>query len=379
MINKRLLIKNLLGHSDENSFYDRKRFIDLSSTEGKAKFLKLVCALANSNPKNSAFIVIGVEDDSRKIVGVDFFDDSRIQNLVNAFLDNAPNITYENIIFPELPENKVVGLVTVSSSGKICSLHKGIWKYPAGIIFYREGSNSKPKTVESKPNLTNATIVAEIEKKSKNNIKHSLDGVIDFIYHRHKDLQANYLVYEEQFILCWAGKSKISNDKIYYTRVDIELINEQVRLFFSALDEVEISYTENSFSIVEYIQLGINGNQKYYPLEKTDIYFFNNGSYKIEQKLIFKPPVFEPSVIESVWQVSSILFDKIENEMTLSEKEKEQLKTLPFVALLCYLNGVGEAKQRMENIRPLLKTIDVEAYISLKESLRILRKIKYNS
>ncbi|CEN43834.1 conserved hypothetical protein [Capnocytophaga canimorsus] len=145
MINKRLLIKNLLGHSDENSFYDRKRFIDLSSTEGKAKFLKLVCALANSNPKNSAFIVIGVEDDSRKIVGVDFFDDSRIQNLVNAFLDNAPNITYENIIFPELPENKVVGLVTVSSSGKICSLHKGIWKYPAGIIFYREGSNSKPK------------------------------------------------------------------------------------------------------------------------------------------------------------------------------------------------------------------------------------------
>lgn len=179
--------------------------------------------------------------------------------------------------------------------------------------------------------------------------------------------------------MCWAGKSKISNDKIYYTRVDIELINEQVRLFFSALDEVEISYNENSFSIIEYIQLGINGNQKYYPLEKTDIYFFNNGSYKIEQKLIFKPPVFEPSVIESVWQVSSILFDKIENKMTLSEKEKEQLKSLPFVALLCYLNGVGEAKQRMENIRPLLKTIDVEAYISLKESLRILRKIKYNS
>ncbi|CEN32955.1 hypothetical protein CCAN12_280005 [Capnocytophaga canimorsus] len=32
--------------------------------------------------------------------------------------------------------------------------------------------------------------------------------------------------------------------------MDIELINEQVRLFFSALDEVEISYTENSLVLL---------------------------------------------------------------------------------------------------------------------------------
>ena len=33
---------------------------------------------------------------------VDFFDDSKIQNLVNAYLKNPPNITYENILFPLL-------------------------------------------------------------------------------------------------------------------------------------------------------------------------------------------------------------------------------------------------------------------------------------
>ena len=53
MINKRLLVKNLLAHNDENSFYDKKRFITIGEKEGKAKFLKHVCALANSNPKNN--------------------------------------------------------------------------------------------------------------------------------------------------------------------------------------------------------------------------------------------------------------------------------------------------------------------------------------
>ena len=81
MINKRLLIKNLLAHNDENSFYDKKRKIDISHKEGKAKFLKHICALSNSNPKNNSYIVIGVEDEDNNIVGVDFFDDSKIQNL----------------------------------------------------------------------------------------------------------------------------------------------------------------------------------------------------------------------------------------------------------------------------------------------------------
>ena len=80
MINKRLLIKSLLSHTGENSFYDKKRFLNIGQKEGKGKFLKHVCALANSNPNNNSFIVVGVEDEDNKIVGVDFFDDSKIQN-----------------------------------------------------------------------------------------------------------------------------------------------------------------------------------------------------------------------------------------------------------------------------------------------------------
>jgi hypothetical protein len=44
--------------------------------------------------------VVGVEDQDNEIVGVDFFDDSHIQNLVNAYLENPPKIQYENVPFP---------------------------------------------------------------------------------------------------------------------------------------------------------------------------------------------------------------------------------------------------------------------------------------
>ncbi len=72
LINKRLLIKNLLAHNDECSFYDKKRQLNLHSREGKAKFLKHICALSNSNPSNNSYIVVGVEDDDNEIVGDDF-------------------------------------------------------------------------------------------------------------------------------------------------------------------------------------------------------------------------------------------------------------------------------------------------------------------
>ena len=103
MINKRLLVKNLLSHNDENSFYDKKMKLSLTSKEGKGKFLKHICALSNSNPTNNSYIIIGIEDEENKIIGVDFFDDSKIQNLVNAYLKNPPKITYENVPFPSLP------------------------------------------------------------------------------------------------------------------------------------------------------------------------------------------------------------------------------------------------------------------------------------
>ena len=376
MLNKRLLIKNLLAHNDENSFYDKKRQIDISLKEGKAKFLKHICALSNSNPKNNSYIVIGVEDEDSQIIGVDFFDDSKIQNLINAYLTNPPIVQYENISFPHLPEDKVIGLVTIRATGKITSLRKNIWKYYGGAVFFRDGSISMPKVFDIEITDVNSHIVEAIEAHSQNNIAYTLDGVFDFLKNR-KDYDPQYKVFKEYFVVCWAGQKKVVKHETFYSRVDIELINEQVRLFYSALDEVSISFTEDSFTIVEYINLGLQKAFRYYPLEKTTICFSEQGKYNITSKLIFKPPQYDKKVLHHIYNANNALLEKIKNEHVLSNNERIDLKNLPATYLICYLNDFEEAINKLIDAKLLLK-IYPEIYLLYKQTMRILRKVQYN-
>ncbi|MFT7072059.1 ATP-binding protein [Patiriisocius sp. Uisw_017] len=377
MINKRLLIKNLLAHNDENSFYDKKRKIDLSSKEGKAKFLKHICALSNSNPENNSYIVIGVEDETNEINGVDFFDDSKIQNLINAYLANAPIIMYENVAFASLPSDKVVGLVTIRPTREITSLRKNIWKYWGGSIFLRDGSISMPKVFDIVIKDVNSEIVKAIENKAKNNIEHTLNGVIDFINNRHNDLRSHYKVFKELFVVCWAGHTKKVKGDTYYSRVDIELINEQVRLFYSTLDEVSISFTEDEFVITEYVLLGLNSQNKYYPLEEVRIQFEENGLYHIHTTLLFEPPRYNKKTLHHIYNTNNALVDKLKNKISLTISEEKDLRNLPATYLICFLNDFIDAKDRLLAAKTLLKPYK-NVYESYKESVRILRKIKYN-
>lgn len=380
MINKRLLIKNLLAHNDESSFYDKKRQLNLHTREGKGKFLKHICALSNSNPANNSYIVVGVEDGDNEIVGDDFFDDSRIQNLVNAFLENPPKIQYENVPFPNLPKDKVVGLVTIKPKKRVSYFKKGIHTIIAKQAFVRRGSNSIPvEESEVERNYQNTETVISIENNSRNSIEYTLEGVIDFMNNRHKDMFPKYKVFKELFVVCWAGHSKKVKDKTYLSRVDIELVNEQVKLFYSALDEVSIEFDHNTFSITEYLPLGLNDKTSYYPLEKQTIYFYDNGYYKIETEFLFEPPEYNRKMLFHIYNSNISLLSKIEKSLALSEREKKDLENLPSTFMICYLNGFDDAKQKLIDAKHLLKVFEnPTVYVSFKEALRILRKMKYD-
>lgn len=378
MINKRLLIKNLLAHNDENSFYDKKLKLNIGEREGKAKFLKHVCALSNSNPENNSYIVIGVKDEDNSIVGTDFFDDSKIQNLVNAYLSNPPLISYENIPFPHLPGNLVVGLVSIRPNhGKICSLKKNIWKYYGGSVFLRDGSISMPKVFGVEITDVNSEIVNSIEKHSHNNIELTLDGVFDFLQKR-KDYNATYKVFKEYFVVCWAGKKIQAKHETFYSRVDIELINEQVKLFYSDLDQVSISLTDEEFKILEYVQLGLHDKYQFYPLEEVTISFKDSVSYDIESKLLFEPPEFDKKTLYHIYNTNSKLVERLKKKLPLNKQQKKDLKNLPSTYLLCYLNNFEQAIDKLEEAKPYLKDYNQEVYNYYKESMRILRKVKYN-
>ncbi len=377
MINKRLLIKNLLANNDENSFYDKKRQLNLHSREGKAKFLKHICALSNSNPSNNSYIVVGVEDTDNEIVGDDFFDDSRIQNLVNAYLENPPKIQYENVPFPNLPKDKVVGLVTIKPKKQTSNFKKGIHTIINNSVFMRRGSNTVPIIGAFEKNYQNKEIVLAIENSSRNSIEYTLDGVIDFMNFRHKDMDSKYKVFKELFVICWAGKAKKVREKTYYSRVDIELVNEQIKLFYSAQDDVSIDFDDDSFTITEYVPLGLNDKTSYYPLEKQTISFFENGYYKIDTELLFEPPKYNRKMLFHIYNSNITLLDKLQKNISLSEREMKDLENLPSNFMICYLNGFDEAKQKLIDAKLLLKPYK-KIYVSFKESLRILRKMKYD-
>ena len=377
MINKRILIKNLLAHNDESSFYDKKRQLNLHTREGKAKFLKHICALSNSNPTNNSYIVVGVEDQENTIVGDDFFADSRIQNLINAYLENPPKIQYENVPFPNLPKDKVIGLVTIKPKTKTSHFKKGIHTIPANSIFIRRGSNTMPVEGEIEKNYQNTETVIGIENNSRNSIEYTLDGVIDFMNFRHKDMAPKYKVFKELFVICWAGIPKKSRDKTYLSRVDIELINEQIKLFYSAQDVVEITYDEDTFTIIEYVSLGLNDKTSYYPLEKQTIHFHDNGYYKIEREMLFQPPEFNKKMLFHIYNSNIALLKKLQKGLSLSEREHKDLENLPSTFMICYLNGFEEAKQKLIDTKALLKPFN-QVYLSFKEALRILRKMKYD-
>jgi len=46
--------------------------------------------------------------------------------------------------------------------------------------------------------------------------------------------------------------------------------------------------------------------------------------------------------------------------------------------LICYLNGFDGALPKLEAVKPYLKSYDNTLYKSYKETIRILRKVKYS-
>jgi hypothetical protein len=74
-------------------------------------------------------------------------------------------------------------------------------------------------------------------------------------------------------------------DKTHLSRVDIELMFKQIKLFYSAQDEWLITRWRGQLTIIEYIP-GLNDKTSFYPLEQQTIHC-ENGYYKIETKCFF--------------------------------------------------------------------------------------------
>ena len=179
-------------------------------------------------------------------------------------------------------------------------------------------------------------------------------------------------------MVCWAGKLKKVGDEEYYSRVDIALINEQVKLFYSDFDEVKIDFSNDYFAITEYVKLGYDGTHKYYPFEELTFHFNDNASYEIRTNLLFEPPRFDKSVIDFLMKRNETLINKITKKQELSQKELQSIVDLPTTYLICFLNGRLDALYQLEDAKVMIKSFSEEINRKYKDTLRVIRKIKYN-
>jgi hypothetical protein len=71
------------------------------------------------------------------------------------------------------------------------------------------------------------------------------------------------------------------------------------------------------------------------------------------------------------------LLSKLQKGLQLNDREAKDLENLPSTFMICYLNGFDDAKQKLIDAKALLKPFPT-TYLSFKEALRILRKMKYD-
>jgi hypothetical protein len=234
-----------------------------------------------------------------------------------------------------------------------------------------------PKVFDIELKDVNSIIVSEIETHAQNNIEHTLDSVFTFLNKR-KDFEPQYKVFKEYFVLCWAGQKKIVKEETFFSRVDIEMINEQVRLFYSTLDEVSIVYNEDSFKIIEYVNLGLHDKNKYIQLEETIIKFHNNANYTLTSNLLFQPPQYDKKELYHIYNSNNAILEKLNKGYALHKNEILDLKNLPITYLICYFNNIPDALDKFFVAKTPLKDYSEDVFNLYKEANRILRKVKYS-
>lgn len=376
MLDKRKLIRLLLRYNyAETSFFDLKRELNVGSRPAKAKLAKHISAFSNANPRNKAFIVYGVTDKDRELEGVYFTDDADIQNIVGSYLKRCPKVRYENVTFPDLPDENFIGLLTIFPSQERCSFARDVAGYHEGDSYVREGSKSVPLQESSITSTEERDEVGEILSQAQVRLEDTIDSVIEFYRSSNESYNPNHFVFKDQYVVCFKGWDH--SDELW-SECYFELVNENVELFFSAVKYISIDISDESLIITEYVPLTVNHSQDYYPLENTSIQFFEDGEYNVSKQFIFDPPNLSMKTCRDLLEEYKTFVSKLRSDESTLDPKEELYKAEVFAdeLLMCILNGLEEARPYFEDY--LYEKRDGSAAEAHMFAQRVLEKCEAN-
>ena len=101
-------------------------------------------------------------------------------------------------------------------------------------------------------------------------------------------------------------------------------------------------------------------------------------SYDLTTGANFLMNFFDKKVLHHIYNTNNAILDKLKKGLTLSPRETLDLKNLPATYLICYFNDFDKALDKLNEAKPYLKSYNKVIYNLHKESMRILRKVKYS-
>lgn len=151
---------------DENTKLDFKLRIDISTESGKKELAKDICAMANTRG-GRAYIIMGIEDKTKDIVGIDESDlkEEQIQQIISSRCEPPIPITLEYIKI----NSKTIGIITIYDGNQ-----KPYQVRENGAFYTRRGSTTDVMRKDEIITLLsdNLTLNAELCPIPRSNIEH---------------------------------------------------------------------------------------------------------------------------------------------------------------------------------------------------------------
>ncbi|MCK4165527.1 ATP-binding protein [Ralstonia pseudosolanacearum] len=140
------LIDTLLyrGEGDALDFKLQQYEFENADDDKKSSLLKDILAFANAWRDGVAYILIGIRDGTREVIGLDKdIDDSRLQQFVNGKLNRPLHFSYRSVEY----EGHTLGLYTIPVQERPVYATRNFGKVKADTVYVRRGSS----TAEAKP------------------------------------------------------------------------------------------------------------------------------------------------------------------------------------------------------------------------------------
>jgi predicted HTH transcriptional regulator len=125
---------SILLKRDEGTKLDFKQKIDIQFESGKKELAKDICAIANSRG-GRGYLIIGVEDKTKKIIGMDAseFKEEQLQQIISSRCEPPIPISLDFVVY----ESKSLAIITIYDGGQ-----KPYQLRENGAFYIRRGSTT---------------------------------------------------------------------------------------------------------------------------------------------------------------------------------------------------------------------------------------------